>query len=143
MLLQREHVQRIINAKATTPHAQRNLLNTLRAMFQWGLGEGRLPDDPTIGVKRAKAKTRDYPTWSEAHIERFEAKHPIGTKARLAFALLLYTGQRRSDVVKMGPQDIHKGVLTIDQHKTEGGEEAHLEIPVHPKLREVIEATRW
>ena len=30
---------------------------------------------------------------------------------------------------------------TIDQGKTEGGEEAHLEIPVHPKLREIIDAT--
>ena len=32
-------------------------------------------------------------------------------------------------------------MLTIDQGKTEGGEEAHLEIPVHPKLREIIDAT--
>jgi integrase len=53
---------------------------------------------------------------------------------QLAFALLLYTGQRRSDVVKLGRQHIHNDVLTIDQGKTEGGEEAHLEIPVHPKL---------
>jgi integrase len=36
---------------------------------------------------------------------------------------------------------VHKGVLTIDQGKTEGREEAHLEIPVHPKLREIIDAT--
>ena len=82
-----------------------------------------------------------YKTWSEDHIARFEAAHPIGTKGRLAFALLLYTGQRRGDVVKMGRQHVHNGVLTIDQGKTEGSEEAHLEIPVHPKLREIIEAT--
>jgi integrase len=31
--------------------------------------------------------------------------------------------------------------LTIDQHKTEGSEEAHLEIPVHLKLAEIIAAT--
>jgi integrase len=59
-------------------------------------------------------------------------------KARLAFALLLYTGQRRSDVIKMGRQNIYNDVLTIDQGKTEGSEEAHLEIPLHPKLREII-----
>ena len=76
-----------------------------------------------------------------SEIECFEAAHPIGTKARLAFALLLYTGQRRSDVVEMGRQHIHDNVLTIDQGKTEGGEEAHLEIPVHPRLREIIDAT--
>jgi integrase len=141
MLLTREHMQKIINEKAATPFAQRNLLNTLRAMFQWALSEGRVPDDPTLGVKRKKVKTTGYKTWSEAEIERFEAKHPIGSKERLAFALILYTGQRRSDVVKMGRQHLYDGLMTIDQKKTEGAPEAHLEIPIHPKLREIINAT--
>jgi integrase len=141
MLLTREHMQKIVNEKIATPFAQRNFLNTLRAMFTWALSEGRVPDDPTLGVKRRKLKSTGYRTWSEAEIERFEAKYSVGTKERLAFALLLYTGQRRSDVVKMGRQHIHKGVLTVDQKKTEGSEEAHLEIPVHPKLREIIDST--
>jgi integrase len=141
MLLTREHVQQIVNDKAATPFAQRNFLNTIRAMFKWAAKEGRVPDDPTLGVTREKARTTGYKTWSEDHIARFEAKHAIGTKARLAFALLLYSGQRRGDVVKLGPQNIHDGVLTIDQGKTEGGEQAHVEIPVHPKLREIIDAT--
>jgi integrase len=141
MLLTREHMQRIVNEKAGTPFAQRNFLNTLRAMFRWALKEGRIPDDPTLGVTRQRVKTAGYKTWSEDHIARFEAAHPIGSKARLAFALLLYTGQRRSDVVKMGRQHVHNGILTIDQDKTEGGEEAHLEIPVHPKLQAIIDAT--
>jgi integrase/recombinase XerD len=141
MLLTREHMQKIVNEKAATPFAQRNLLNTMRAVFAWAVPEGRIPEDPTIGVKRVRAKTTGHKTWSEAEIERFEAKHPIGSKARLAFGLLVFTGQRRGDVVKMGPQHIYKGVLTIDQHKTKGQEESHLEIPVHPKLREIIEAT--
>src|SRR5215212_2037239 len=48
MLLAREHMQRIINEKSDTPFAQRNLLNTLRAMFRWAMAEGRVPDDPTL-----------------------------------------------------------------------------------------------
>jgi integrase len=141
LLLTREHMQRIVNGKAATPFAQRNFLNTLHAMFKWAMVEGRVPDDPTLGVTRMKAKTTGYKTWTEADIERFEGTHPIGTKARLAFALILYTGLRRSDVVKVGRQHIHDGVLSIDQGKTEGGEEAHLEIPVHPKLIEIVDAT--
>jgi integrase len=140
MLLTREHVQRMVNEKAQTPFAQHSFLSALRGLFSWALGEGRIPDDPTLGVKRVKAKTAGYKTWTEADIERFEAKHVIGTKARLAFALLLYTGQRRGDVVRMGPRHIHHGILTVDQGKTEGGEEAHVEIPVHPRLREAIDA---
>jgi integrase len=141
MLLKREHVQHIINEKVETPFAQRNLLGTLRAMFQWATSEGRLPDDPTLGVKRRKVRTAGYKTWDEARIERFETFYLVGTKERLAFALLLYTGQRRGDVVKLGRQNVHGDTLTIDQGKTEGGEESHLEIPVHPKLAAIIAAT--
>jgi integrase len=141
MLLTRERMQRIVNSKAGTPFAQRNFLNTVRVMFQWATSEGRIPDDPTLGVTREKVKTTGYRTWSEAEIGRFEAMHAVGSKARLAFALLLYTGQRRGDMVKLGRQNIHNDVLTIDQGKTEGGEQAHLEIPLHPKLREIIDAT--
>jgi integrase len=141
MLLTREHMQRIVNEKVATPFAQRNFLNTLRAMFKWAAKEGRIPDDPTLGVTREKVKSTGYKTWSEDHIARFEAAHAVGTKARLAFALLLYTGQRRSDVVNIGRQHIYNDLLTINQGKTEGGEESHLEIPVHPKLRAIIDAT--
>jgi integrase len=141
MLLTRERMQRIVNSKAATPFAQRNFLNTLRAMFKWALKEGRIPDDPTLGVTREKVKTTGYRTWSKGEIERFEVAHPIGNKGRLAFALLLYTGQRRGDVVTLGRLHIHGDVLTIDQGKTEGGDEAHLEKPVHRKLREIIDAT--
>jgi site-specific recombinase XerD len=90
MLLTRQHVQQIVNAKASTPSAQRNFLFTIRAMFQWAFKEGRVPDDPTRGITREKIRTTGYPTWSESEIERFETVHPIGGKARLAFAAALH-----------------------------------------------------
>jgi hypothetical protein len=77
MLLTREHMQRIVNEKAATPFAQRNFLNTLRAMFKWAVKEGRIPDDPTLGVTREKVKSTGYKTWSEDHISRFETDHPF------------------------------------------------------------------
>ena len=141
VLLTREHMQQIVNAKAETPFAQRNFLNTMRALFRWAKSEGTIPDDPTLGVTRKAAKTTGYKTWSEGNIETFEAAHRIGSRARLALALALYTGQRRGDLVKMGRQHIRNGTLTVDQGKTDGGEQAHLEIPVHPKLGEIIDAT--
>ena len=110
MLLSSEHMQAIVNGKASTPFAQRNFLNTVRVMFQWAKKEGRIPDDPTAGVTREKVKTTGYKTWTEAEIGRFEDTHPIGSKARLAFALLLYSGQRRGDVVKLGCQHIQDGL---------------------------------
>jgi integrase len=62
--------------------------------------------------------------------------------ARLALALLLYTAQRRSDVVKMGPQHVKNGVLYVRQKKTQmEKEDRALAIPVHPELTRIIAAT--
>jgi integrase len=55
----------------------------------------------------------------------------------LAFGLLLYTAQRRSDVVKISPQDISGDTIQVCQQKTK----AKLKIPIHLKLRKIIEAT--
>ncbi len=141
MLLRRTGLQKIVNDKAETPFAQRNFLNTVRVMFEWAVSEGRVSDNPTLGVKRRKVKSTGYHTATETEIVRMEATHAIGTRERLAFALLLYTGVRRTDVIGLGPANIDGDVIVLDQHKTDGAEEAHLEIPLHPKLKEIIAAT--
>jgi integrase len=93
--------------------------------------------DPTANIKLRAIKGDGFHTWTEDEIAQFEAHHPIGTKPRLALALLLYTGQRRGDVVRMGRQHIKDGVLTVKQQKTR----ATLAIPVHPHLQAVLDAT--
>ena len=87
MVLDREHVQRIVNEKNSTPFGQRNFLNTLRAMFKWAVAEGRVPDDPTLGVTRQQIKSTGYRTWSESDIEQYRRRHALGTMARLAIEL--------------------------------------------------------
>src|SRR5262249_34678401 len=82
----------------------RALHKVLRAMMQHALETGLRSDDPTRDVKVIRVKTDGYHSWTESEIEQFEARHIVGSRARLAFALLLHTGQRRSDVVRMGRQ---------------------------------------
>jgi integrase len=132
MVLAREHVQRIVNEKSSTPFGQRNFLNMLRAMFKWALGEDRVPGDPTLGVTRQQIRSTGYRTWSEGDIEQYKQKHPLGTMARLAIELLLTTAARRGDAVKLGPQHVQDGTITFEQHKKEGDEEALVTIPLHP-----------
>jgi integrase len=93
--------------------------------------------DPTQGVKLPRVKSDGIHTWSEDNIAAFEATHPIGSKPRLAFALLLYTAQRRGDVVRLGRQHVRDGVLTVRQQKTG----AALAIPVHRDLAAIMDAT--
>ena len=56
-------------------------------------------------------KTGGFFTWTEEHVAKFEARHPVGSKARLALALYLNLGVRKSDVVRVGPRYIRDGVL--------------------------------
>jgi integrase len=58
----------------------------------------------------------------------------VGSRPRLALALLHYTGQRRSDVVRMGRQHVRDGVLQVPRVKTG----AELMIPVHLALADII-----
>ena len=62
------------------------------------------------------------------------ARWPLGTRERLAFALLLYTGQRVGDVVKLKRSDISDGMIQLVQQKTG----VPLSIPIHPALERAI-----
>ena len=64
-----------------------------------------------------KGRVGGHHSWTPEEVARFELHHPIGSKARLAMALLLYTGQRRSDIVLFGKQHVRDGWLRFTQQK--------------------------
>ena len=119
------------------PGGARNWLKTLRGLLVFAVAEGFRADDPTHGIKLQPLKSAGIPAWTEEEIAQFEAHYPIGTKARLAFALLLDTAQRTGDVVRMGRQHVQSGAIHIRQNKT--GET--LAIPIYPSLQAVLDAT--
>jgi len=135
--LSRTSVQKLVDAKVETPAAANNLLRMLRMLVRFALDRNMLRDDPTLGVKPIRRRSTGFRTWSEEDIQRFEDAHPIGSRARLALALLLYTGQRRSDVVKLGPQNVRGNALHLRQQKTG----TYLSIPLHSALKAVLDAT--
>ena len=119
------------------PHAARNWLKALRGLLQYSITLEMRADDPTQGIKLKTIKSDGHHTWDEAEVARYEAKHPIGSKARLALALGLYTAQRRGDVIKIDRQHVRDGILTVRQQKTG----TLLSIPMHSELQIVIAAT--
>jgi integrase len=82
-------------------------------------------------------KSDGWASWGEEEIAAFKSRHSIGSRARLALGLLLYTAQRRSDVLRMGRQHLRNGILEVRQQKTR----AVLAIPVHPELQAILDAT--
>jgi integrase len=134
--LRREHIVRLMAARAEQPGAANALRMALRVMMKHAVDIGLRADDPTRDVRAIRVKTGGHHSWTESQIEQFERHHPVGSRARLVFALLLYTGQRRGDVLRMGAQHIRDGAVYVKQEKTG----IELVIPLHPDLAAIIAA---
>lgn len=132
--LRREHVKAIIGDMADRPQAANRLLSLLKIMLDHGLDNGWIAANPAQGVKGFSKKTKGFHTWTEAEIAAYEARHLEGTKARLALVLLLYTAQRRSDVVAMGWEKIKGKYIEVKQVKTG----AELDLFMLPALTDAI-----
>jgi integrase len=127
-------LQVIINKK--TPAAQRNWKKALRGFLDHCLALGMIKADPLAGVKLVKMKTTGHHPWEAAECARFEAHNPLGTRARLAYELLLQAGQSRCDVVRMGRQHIRNGVMSMGRQKTG----VPFNVQIMPRLQAAIEA---
>ena len=114
------------------PGATLSILKILRVLIRHAIDIGWLDHDPSLGIKRPK--THEIRSWTDAEIEAFEQHWPTGTKQRLAFALMLYTGQRRSDVHRMTWADVSEGTIRVVQQKTG----RKLTIPLHRDLLAVL-----
>jgi integrase len=134
--LRRDHVVKLMAARAEQPGAANGLRMALRVMMKHAIEIGLRADDPTRDVRPIRTKTDGHHSWTDEEIEQFERCHPIGSRARLALALLLYTGQRRGDIIRMGAQHIRHTALHVKQEKTG----LELVIPVHPDLAAVLTA---
>lgn len=135
--LPREAIKAIIADMADKPGAANNFLRIFRLMMRVAVDEGWRTDDPTATIRKIRYRKTGFQTWDEDAIAAFEARYALGTRERLAFALLLYTAQRRSDVVGMGWQHVRNGKIVLRQHKT--GTE--LAIPIHRDLATVLAHT--
>jgi integrase len=118
----------ILQPYADRPGAALSTLKILRVLIRHAIDVGWLNHDPSVGIKRAK--TYEIRSWTDAEIKAFEERWPIGTKQRLAFGLMLYTGQRRSDVHRMTWADVTGQSIRVVQQKTG----RKLAIPLHREL---------
>jgi len=132
-----KHIYAIMQQMQATPSAANNLKKRLGQLFDMAIILGWRTDNPTRVVSSLTTRKGGFKTWQEEQIAAYEAHHPVGTPARLAFDLALYTAQRRSDVCRMGPQHVKGGKITVRQLKTD----KLMTIPLHPRLSASIAAT--
>lgn len=130
-------VTKILQPFADRPGQRLAILKMLRILIRHAIEIGWLRHDPSLGIKRPK--TKEIRSWTDAEIAQFEAYWRSASRERLAFALLLHTGQRRSDVHRMTWADVSGAAIRVVQQKTG----AKLAIPLHRVLRaELAQAPR-
>lgn len=134
--LKPKHLRRIRDTKAETPESANSLIKALRQVFRWAIEDEQMDSNPAADVAYLKPKRiGGWHTWELHEVEQYESTHLIGTTARLALALLLYTSQRKSDVVNMGRQHVRNGWMTLIQGKGD----KRLEIPILAELQRIID----
>jgi integrase len=131
-----KHLEAIFLSMAATPGATVNLRKRLRKVFRLAVRLGWRSDNPVDATEFRRKRSGGFKPWTEDDIAAYQDRWPTGTRERLALALLLYTGQRRSDVVGMGRQHVSAGRISVRQLKTD----ARLKIRLHPALLTEIEA---
>ena len=119
----------IVQSVGTTRPGMANLtISILKRLMAFAIKIGLRNDNPIVGIDRYRLGS--HHTWADEELAAYEARWPLGTRERLAFALLLYTGQRVGDVVKLKRSDISSGMIHLVQQKTG----MPLAIPIHPAL---------
>ena len=132
-----EHVDHILAKKAKDhPAAARNLRKVLRRLFEFAVKVRLRSDNPVEHTARIKATGTGHRAWTEQEVAAYQKAHPLGTTARLAMELMLWTGNRVSDAVKMTSADIIGDAFHIHQKKTGKA----VVIPIAPDLRVAMDA---
>ncbi len=113
-------VQACLDGIADRPAKQQSALSAIKQLEKWAIVRDFLPRQITLGVKAKKSKGGNIP-WTQDQVELAE-KYARPDLAR-AITLAANTGQRGSDLVRMGWGDIEtfdgvKGI-SVKQKKTE------------------------
>jgi integrase len=128
------HVRTLLDQFADRPGTANNLLGALRALSTWGLERDHFTQSITEGVKPFKASGGHKP-WTAEQCAAAE-RHLTGM-VRRAYFLARYTGQRGSDVVRLGPGFVDDGGFRITQKKTD----REVWCPIEPRL--AAEMATW
>jgi integrase len=131
--------------KAGLPEAANIRVKAVRRVFTWAKDSGVVTVNPARDVRRIRTSSEGHHAWAESEIEQFKERHPFGTRAHLALMIMLLTGVRKSDAVKLGRQHERKTadgkMLVFTATKNKHRKPVRIEIPLLPELQKVLDAS--
>jgi hypothetical protein len=102
------------DARTETPGAASTILQMLKVVLKFAV------DDEWIeatGGWHAGTQGRRTRAWTEEECKQFEARWAPGTMQRRAYALAVYNGQRKRDLVAMARAHRKNGTIRVVQNK--------------------------
>lgn len=120
------------------PYAAMNYVKIMSQLFGFATDAGYVAENPAKGVDRSAPPSDGHHVWTVEEVAKFQEHHPVGTRPRLAMDLLLYTGFRRADAVRLGKQHIKDGVIRYRASKNG----VEVVIPLLKPLADSIAATK-
>ncbi len=136
--LQARHVELMVSELLPRRTAANMLRKRLFAVMRFAVRSGYAKSNPVTSTKPFKVNGGGYHTWNEDEIARYEECHALGTTARLALDLMLWTGQRGGDARLMGASNVIRGRMELTQEKTG----VFVSVPILAPLAESIIASR-
>ncbi len=132
-------IERARETRRDRPESANGIIKTLRTMFAWAQKDTHMSrfvkSNPAAKVEMIAQKGDGFHTWTAEELSRFESAWALGTRERLAYEILLYTGLRRSDVVRLSVHHIRDGILEINPQKTP---KTRVTLKIIPKLAEAL-----
>ena len=132
--LRPHHVRELMDSLGDRPGDANSVLGFIRALSDWGQARGHFDQPLSAGVKPYKNDGGHKP-WSAEQCAAAE-RHLTGMMRR-AYFLGRYTGQRGSDIIRLGETFVDDGGFRLKQKKT--GEEPW--IPIESAL--AAEMATW
>jgi integrase len=133
----------LMERKDGLPGAANNRKKYLSAMFRWGVKHLRdhVKANPCRDAEKVAYSTDGYHTWTVEEVRQYLSRHPVGTKAALFLALMLFTGARSEDAITFGRQHTITGALRYIPKKTLYKRRKTVEKQILPALAEILSAS--
>ncbi|MET3559766.1 integrase [Bartonella japonica] len=137
--IEKKHIIAGVERRKETPAMAISFLKALNGLFNWAIDQGLLENNPTLGVKRPVLHNKGgFAVWTEEDVEKYYQKWSHGTHERVWIDVLLYTGLRRGDAVRIGWKDVKDNIIHLKTEKSKFQTEVFL--PILPELATTLEA---